>query len=145
MVCTFFGHRECYGLDEEVLLDTVKSLIKNGVDTFYVGNHGYFDNMVLSCLIKLQKAYPHISFSVVLAYLPTANNANYSSNVPSIYPEELETTPKRFAIDKRNTWMLGRASYCICYINHTWGGSYKFARSAKRRGLIVINLGRAEL
>lgn len=29
------------------------------------------------------------------------------------------------------------------YINHTWGGAYKFASMAKKRGLTVINLGKA--
>ena len=145
MICTFFGHRDCRGLEETAIHNAVMMLLDKGVDTFYVGNHGGFDSMVIPCLAKLQKAYPHISFSVVLAYLPTASNADNSSNTPSIYPEKVEATPKRFAIDKRNSWMLNQASYCICYINHTWGGAYKFASRAKRRGLVVVNLGRAEL
>lgn len=39
-VCTFFGHRDCYGLDAEVLRNAIEDLIKQGVVAFYVGNHG---------------------------------------------------------------------------------------------------------
>ena len=46
-----------------------------------------------------------------------------------------------FAIAKRNKWMLEQAEYCICYVNRTWGGAYRFASLASRRGLTVLNLG----
>ncbi len=36
--CTFFGHRECYGLDVGVLQTAIENLILEGVDTFYVGH-----------------------------------------------------------------------------------------------------------
>ena len=35
--CTFFGHRECYSLDEQVLMNAIEDLIRKSVDTFYVG------------------------------------------------------------------------------------------------------------
>ena len=145
MSCTFFGHRECYGLDEQMLRDAIERLITNGVTTFYVGNQGDFDGMVFRCLTQLEKVYPHISCSVVLAYLPKQKQEYDSYSGYSLYPEGLETVHPRFAIEKRNRWMLEHADYCICYINHTYGGAYKFARMAKRKGLTVINLGSAEL
>ena len=57
--CTFFGHREYYGLDAAVLRDTIEDLIHQGVDTFYIGKQGGFDGMVYRCI--------HVS--AVLAYL----------------------------------------------------------------------------
>ena len=42
--CTFFGHRECYSLDGQALMDAIEDLIRKGVDTFYVGNLGQFEN-----------------------------------------------------------------------------------------------------
>lgn len=71
MVCTFFGHSECYGLDAAVLRNTIEDLIKQGTTEFLVGNHGQFDGMVFSCLQDLSKEYLEISYSVALAYLPT--------------------------------------------------------------------------
>lgn len=138
--CTFFGHRDCYGLDERILLNVIEELICRGVDTFYVGNQGYFDKIVYRCLKQLRERYPHIRVSIVLAYLPT-ENAEFL--VDSMYPE-IEGYP-RFAIQRRNRWMIEHAGCCLCYVNRTWGGAYRFAAQAKRRGLAVINLGSASL
>ena len=135
--CTFFGHRSCYGLEREVLYNAIESLIGQDVDTFYVGNQGQFDGMVHGCLKKLSKLYPHIRYSVVLAYFPAGNRAleDFSD---TMYPE-IEGPP-RFAIDRRNKWMIDASDYCLCYIDHTWGGAYKFAMLAKKRGKILVNL-----
>lgn len=139
--CTFFGHRECYGLDAQHLQNTIEDLIQQGVDTFYVGNQGDFDSMVYGCLKQLRLAYPHIHVSVVLAYLPTGKR---EEDMPDTMYPEIEGHP-RFAIERRNRWMIDASDCCLCYINHTWGGAYKFARQAKRRGLTILNLGNAAI
>ena len=141
MVCTFFGHRECYGLDISALRDAIADLIKQGVDTFYVGNQGNFDAAVYRCLKDLRMVYSHIRICVVLAYLPTEKREDADMD-DTMYPE-IEGHPK-FAIRRRNHWMIDRSDYCLCYINHTWGGAYQFAVMAKDRGLAVINLGNAD-
>ncbi len=141
MVCTFFGHGDCFGLDKNILQNTIEKLIHEGVEKFYVGHQGNFDKIVLEYLIALQESYPHIEISVVLAYLPAVKTKN---NLPSkfcIYPEGIESGPQRFAIHRRNNWMIGQSDYCICFIEHTWGGAYQFSTTAKRRGLTVINIG----
>lgn len=143
-VCTFFGHRECYGLEEATLRQTIVDLIGQGVDTFYVGNQGQFDATVRLVLRQLQKEYPHIRYSVVLAYLPVEKR-EYEDMSDTIYPEGQEAGPPKFAIHRRNQWMLNRADFVICYIRHTWGGAYKFARTAKHREKTVINLGSTQL
>ncbi len=145
MICTFFGHRECYGLDTTVLQAAIEDLIQSGVDTFYVGHQGSFDDAVLSCLRRLQNIYPQIRFSVVLAYLPQKVSAYDRYADCSIYPEGLEIGPPRFAIERRNKWMIAHSDVCLCWINFTWGGAYKFARLAKRHGLRVRNFGSALL
>jgi len=138
--CTFFGHRECYGLKREKVLNAIEGLIGQGVDTFYVGNQGAFDAMVYGCLKELQKTYPHIFFRVVLAYLPT-RAGEWEDFSDTLYPEGMELVPPKFAVERRNKWMIQQADCSLCYINHTWGGAYKFARLAKRRGLYIFNLG----
>lgn len=142
--CTFFGHRECYGLDRELLRKAIEDLINRGVDVFYVGNQGQYDRMVRRCLEQLQTDYPHIRFSVVLAYLPTEKR-DYDDFADTIYPEGIEVGLPKFAIERRNRWMLDVSNYCLCYINHPWGGAYKFVEKAMRRGLTVINLGSVEI
>ncbi len=140
-VCTFFGHSECYGLDAAVLRSAIEELIKQGTTEFLVGNHGQFDGMVFSCLQELNKEYPEISYSVALAYLPTRKQEYDIYHGHSFYPKGQEIGLAKFAIERRNRWMIDASDCCLCYINHTWGGAYKFARMAKNRGLQVMNLG----
>ena len=142
--CTFFGHSDCFQLDEGVLRRTIEDLIAQGVDTFYVGNNGNFDRAVFSCFMKLKDIYPHISFAVVLAYLPIQKSEYDLYHGYSMYPEGIEFGPPRFAIDRRNRWMIEKADYCLCFVNHTWGGAYKYAKQAKKK-LTVINLGSIEI
>jgi uncharacterized phage-like protein YoqJ len=145
VVCTFFGHSECSGLDAAVLRNAIENLIKQGTNEFLVGNHGQFDAMVFSCLQDFSKDYPEISYSVALAYLPTRKENYDIYHGHSFYPEGLEIGPAKFAIERRNRYLIESANICLCYINHTFGGAYKFARMAKRRGLQIINLGSAAL
>lgn len=145
MICTFFGHRECYSLDEKSVERAIAELIENGVDTFYVGHQGNFDSMVFECLKRLKEVYQNISFSVVLAYLPAHKTKYDLYQGYSIYPEGLEIGPPRFAIERRNKWMIAEADFCLCYVDHTWGGAYKFAIQAKKKGLTIINMGSAKL
>ncbi len=136
--CTFFGHRECYGLDIGVLIEAILEAVRDGVDTFYVGNQGGFDSMVYGCLKQLRKEDPGIRVSVVLAYLPVQKREG-EDMTDTVYPE-IEGHP-RFAIERRNRWMIAQSDHCICYINHSWGGAYKFYKLAKGHGLAVKNLG----
>ena len=138
--CTFFGHKDSYYLDQGRLLAAIREQILLGMDTFYVGNQGRFDSAVYGCLKELRKEYPYIRIGVVLAYLPTKKEEMI---VDSMYPE-IEGHPK-FAIEQRNRWMIDKAERCICYINHTWGGAYKFVKLAKKRGLTIIKIGNAEI
>lgn len=138
--CTFFGHRDCY-LDlhiklREVLIDLIKN---HGVDFFYVGNQGQFDGQVRTVLKKLKTEYPHIDYTVVLAYMPQKKN-EYEDCSDTMLPEGIERVPKRFAISWRNNWMLNHADYVVIYVNHTWGGAAQFAEKAKRVGKTVVSL-----
>ena len=57
-----------------------------------------------------------------------------------MFPEGLEFAPPRFAISRRNEWMLKRADYVVTYVTHGWGGAAQFAEKAKRQGKAVIDL-----
>lgn len=137
--CTFFGHRNCYELDRDMLRIEIESLIREGADVFYVGNQGEFDRCAYSVLTKLKGKYPYINVNVVLAYLP--GKGKYDKFLEdTIYPEGLEYTHPRFAIDRRNLWMLDNSEYVICYIRHGWGGAAKYVQKARRQGKCVIAL-----
>ena len=136
--CTFFGHSDAPESIKPLLFSTLTNLIESDVvNTFFVGNHGNFDRMVARTLEKLKMLYPHIKYSICLAYLPRNKELDYSN---TIYPEGLENTPPKFAIIKRNEWMLKRADLVVIYMTHTCGGTAKFAELAKVKNKTIINI-----
>lgn len=138
MICAFFGHHDCPDSIKPRLFEAIKKQIEQGTRCFYVGNHGKFDTMVLSCLRMLKSDYAGIRYAVVLAYLPTDPNAYLPDE--TIFPEGIESVPKRFAIDFRNRWMANRSDTVISYISRSWGGAAKYVKKARNRGATIINL-----
>ncbi|MBS6823866.1 MAG: hypothetical protein KH198_08395 [Oscillibacter sp.] len=120
----------------------VENLITEyGVNIFYVGNNGQFDHLVAAVLRELKSRHPQISYSIVLAYLPEREKEhNQLSYTETIYPEGLEDTPPRFAISKRNKWMVQQSEYVIAYVEHSFGGAAQFTEYARKKHRTVINL-----
>ena len=139
MTVTFFGHKDTPKEIEPTLRTTLVDLIENhGATEFYVGNNGNFDTMVRRQLEDLSQTYP-ITYNVVLAYLPT-KKSEYDDYTNTIYPEGIETVPKRFAISYRNKWMIQQADAVVTYVTHTYGGAWQFKVIAQRQGKMVIEL-----
>lgn len=140
-VCTFFGHRDCPAAVKPKLRTVVAELIEQyGVERFYVGRQGTFDAMARSVLRELAEEYPGISYAVVLERLPGPRDEAVWDFSDTIFPEGLETVPPRFAISRRNEWMLRQADFVVTYITRPWGGAAQFADKARRQGKAVLNL-----
>lgn len=145
MTCTFFGHREIRDEKEvkELLLDTITKLIEEReIKEFLVGDSGRFDRLVLATLRKLSESYD-IKYTVVLSYLNVVKDERweYGTN-ETVFPEVLEKTPFRFAIDKRNRWMIMNSEMAVTYINTPFGGSQKYAEICEKKGFEIIRLGK---
>lgn len=140
--CTFLGHRNTPNYIESILQATLIRLIEQDkIHMFYAGNQGKFDGMVLRILKSLKQTYSQIEYYVVLAYMPT-NRTQHSLIVYSdtIFPEGLELVPPRYAIIKRNKWMIEKSDYVVTFVRHTTGDAAKFKVLAERKGKHVINL-----
>ena len=118
----------------------VELIEQHGVDRFYAGQQGAFDAMARSVLRELAKVYHHISYAVVLERLPWPKDPATWDFSDTIFPEGLETVPPRFAISRRNEWMLRQADFVVTYITHNWGGAAQYAEKAQRQGKRVLNL-----
>ena len=140
MVGTFFGHRDTPTDIEHALRRAIQDLIENKkVDVFYVGNQGNFDALVRRVLKDIQIQYPHVQYTVVLAYMPTEKDI-YEDFSDTIYPDGLETVPKKFAIVARNQWMLNKADYVVSYVTCSTGGAARFTALAEKKGKTIIRL-----
>ena len=136
--CTFFGHRNCPDAIRTKLREVLVELIaNNGVETFYVGNHGRFDAIVRSVLRELKEEYPQMNYAVVLAYMPCKQ---HEDDLDTMLPEGIEFVHPRYAISWRNSWMLQQSDYVVTYITHSWGGAAKFADKARKQGKRVFNI-----
>lgn len=142
MICTFIGHRNTPEYIQPILKKVLIQLItEKGVDEFYIGTHGKFDYMALITLKELKKEFLHIKYTNVLAYI-TGKKEDYVKYENTIFPEVLEKTPFKFAIIKRNKWMIENSHYVVCYVTQTITNAGEFLDFAKRKGKIVINLAK---
>ena len=139
--CSFFGHREVYDDIGEILKSTITDLIKTkNVDVFYVGNQWKFDHMVIKVLKELKECYRDIKCYEVLAYMPKQKGEFDSENLDTIYPNVLEKTLPKYAIIKRNEWMVENSEYVITYVRYSFGGAVKFKDFAEKKNKKVINI-----
>lgn len=136
--CTFFGHRDTPPEVVPLLRAVVEELIEaDDVGMFYVGNQGQFDQMVLRVLQGMQLRHPCIRYGVVLEKLPRPKE---SAPPNAMLPEGLELVHPRYAIARRNEWMVDQADVVVTHVTHDWGGAARYARRARQRSKQVINV-----
>lgn len=135
MVVTFFGHRDAPESIRPRLEEEIRGLIARGASLFLVGNQGAFDRMAFGILSACQKEKPGIRVLLTLAYRPTAG-----SPIPceTVYP--LDDGFPRFAIDRRNRWMISRADVVVSYVVHSFGGAEKYTKIAEREGKEIVRI-----
>lgn len=145
MYVTFFGHRDTPSSVYEDLLSVITDLVENKKAThFYVGDKGSFDRMARGALRTLSKAYPLIQYAVVLAYLPSEKPADpwQEDHDPTLFPEGLENVSPRYAIERRNRFMVEQSNIVVTYVKRSHGGAAKFKALALRKGKTVIELAK---
>lgn len=139
MVVSFFGHRDCPTCVKSFLKRLLEDLIlDHQANLFYIGNQGAFDCIVRQCLLDLKGKYCDIECVEVLAYFPQEKLVD--TPFETVYPEVLENTPQRYAICKRNQWMLKQADIVVMYVTYSFGNSAQLKKLAEKSKKIVINL-----
>ena len=130
MTCCFFGHKDAPSSIYDKLEEAIEKVIaKDNVTGFLVGNQGQFDSMVLTALRRMKEKYPHISYNVVLAYMPAEKEEwNPYEFGETMLPEGIESVYPRYAI----SW--------IAYITHSWGGAARYMEMAAKKGKQIINI-----
>ena len=145
MIITFCGHSNCLFNDEEkekLKQLLIKEIRKNPTCKFYLGGYGDFDSLCLRTLQELKTVFPNIELLFITPYL----DSNYSKlELAKYYYDDvifppLESVPRKFAILKRNEWMVEEADLVIAYVKYSWGGAAKTLEYAKRKKKRIINL-----
>ncbi len=146
MTITFAGHKDLYG--PPTLMDALKKAIlfyTAGHDepvTFLLGLYGKFDVLCAEAVRDLKATHPNFVSVFVTPYLDDRRLSDpLTSKLYDVseYPP-LENTPLRFAISKRNAYMIQKSDVVIAFVSHTWGGAYKSLQMAKRACKTICNL-----
>lgn len=140
--CTFFGHRDCPESIKPKLRLTLVDLIERlHVHQFYVGCQGAFDALAVSVLQELSEKYPYIHYEIVLEQLPGKCKSFHTLDFShTVFPEELENVPPRWAIARRNEWMLKHSDYVIAYVSHSWGSAAQIIKKTIHQKKVLLNL-----
>ena len=117
MNITFCGHSQVENSRDvtDWLLIITQKLIEQGGKTFYLGGYGEFDSLAASVLREKKKLYPQIELILVLPYLHTSKEILEYDD--TIYPP-LESVPPRYAISKRNQWMVDISDVVVAYYQY---------------------------
>lgn len=148
MIITFVGHSVIsskINVKEIVKEHIRRILIDAKYITCYLGGYGCFDEICACSCRELKQEIPSIEIVYVTPYLGESEQNKikdmerrglYDS---SIYPP-IENTPPKFAILKRNEWMVKNADIIIAYVNRDYGGAYRSLQIAKRKKKKIINI-----
>ena len=140
MIVTFCGHSTVSNSAAVAasLKSVIEELIAEGATEFYLGGYGEFDSLAARAVRDAKKLHPEVHSTLVIPYMDRDFNTDFYDE--SVYPP-LESVPRRFAISKRNEWMVDQADIVVSGVTHDWGGAattLKYATRKKKRIISVV-------
>ena len=148
MVITFIGHRDLYidnNLKNNIKKAIKENLIPNEKILFYCGGYGNFDNLCAEICHSLKNEIQVCEVIFITPYITEAQQKNIKYLIDiglydsTLYPP-LENIPPKFAITKRNEWIIDNADLIIAYVDRDYGGAYKTLNYARKKKKPLINL-----
>ena len=138
MTVTFCGHSDTQDTPElrSWLQEAIREQVESGATLFLLGGYGSFDGIAASVVWELKKDYPEIESILVLPYLD--RNVDASKYDGTTYPP-LENVPRRYAISKRNHWMVESADVVIANVKYGWGGAAQTLEYAMKKKKKIYN------
>ena len=145
MKITFCGHSDYVANenDEKRLLSIFEQVGANQQIIFLLGGYGRFDGFARHCAKIYQSTHPNAKLIFVTPYIDKWLDSR-KEHLCSLYDEivypEIETTPKKFAVSKRNEWMVDTADFVIAYVRRHFGGAYKTLLYADKTKTEFVNI-----
>lgn len=149
--CCFSGHRNMSAKEKSKvylkLNRQIEKLISEGYDTFLCGGALGFDT--LCALAVLEAKSTNAGIKLVLA-LPCRNQTKgWQPKDIDVYNSIIEKSDEVIytsslyyngCMQKRNRFMVDNSSYCIYYLNKSFGGTAYTVKYAAEKGLKIKNL-----
>lgn len=148
MVISFIGHRSLHS--RNTLLESIRKTITENADfndevVFLVGGYGDFDSLCAYVCSLIKKERKNCKIVFVTPYITVAQQEKIRGWIELgiydsvIYPP-LENVPPRFAIVKRNEWMIEQSDLIIAYVVRSFGGAYQSLNYARRKKKQIVQL-----
>ena len=149
MIITFFGHSNYLSNAEEEkrLLELLEIVACDKQVDFYLGGYGEFDRFALKCATKYKQRHEQTKLIFITPYfgkwLSERKDILEKCYDEIVYPE-IEHVPQKFAIVKRNEWMVDQADCVFVYVKRHYGGAYKALLYAHKHKKPYVNLYQGE-
>jgi uncharacterized phage-like protein YoqJ len=148
MIITFCGHKDISNRQFILskMIEMLEPYFKGQLPlTFYCGGYGDFDSVASEAIDILKKKYTEIKAEKIFVtpYITPAYQGKISDMKKFyddvVYPP-LENVPLKFAISRRNEWMVENSDIVIAYVKYSWGGAAKTLEFAERKHKQIINI-----
>ena len=137
--CFFIGHRDAPESIYDRLLSAVERHISEyGVTDFVVGRYGNFDHLAARAVIEAKRHHADVTLTLLMPYYHADAESLLDGFDSSLFPDGLETVPKRAAILQANQYMIRHCDYLITYNKNRVGNTRKLVAEARKNGLIYI-------
>lgn len=137
--CFFIGHRDAPESIYDRLLQAVERHISEyDVTDFVVGRYGNFDYLAARAVIEAKQHHSDVSLTLLMPYYRADANPLPDGFDGSLFPDCLETVPKRAVILRANQHMIRHCDYLITYNKNRVGNTRKLVAEARKNGLIYI-------
>ena len=137
--CFFIGHRDAPESIYNRLLEAVERHISEyGVTDFIVGKYGNFDRLAARAVIEEKRHHADITLTLLMPYYRTDAESLPDGFDGSLFPDGLETVPKRAAMMRANQYMIRHCDYLITYNKNRVGNTRKLVAEARKNGLLYI-------
>lgn len=150
MIVTFCGHRNMSenNIITERLTNIItklfsKTMVNNDAISFYCGGYGEFDYLSEIVIDKVRSHFPNTRCEKIFVtpYITPSyqwRNEQMKQRFEDIVYPPIENVPYRYAIIRRNEWMIDIADIVIAYVKHSWGGAARSLEYAKRKNKSII-------
>ena len=149
MIVTFCGHRNLSDntIGERLINTITKLFLKATTDnlpiSFYCGGYGEFDYLAENTVDKVRNNFPNTRCEklFITPYITQSyqwRNKQMKQRFDDIIYPPIENVPYKYAIIRRNEWMIDAADFVIAYVKYSWGGASRSLEYAKRKNKNII-------
>ncbi|MBQ8430921.1 MAG: hypothetical protein IJX26_03155 [Clostridia bacterium] len=145
MIITFCGNSKICETEKKILKDKILNYLdsqkfEENID-FYLGGYGNFDGVAYYCCKQYKLKHPNAKLHFITPYLDEKylRVRDIIVDYDNIIYPNLESTPKKYCILKRNEWIIKNSDLVIAYIKYTFGGAAKMLEQAKKSPKKYIN------